>query len=51
MLSLFLEKKFLQSWDREYEIDQFEAVDIDTAEDFEFAKAVAAYLEKKEAIK
>lgn len=27
-----------------YEIDQFEAVDIDTAEDFEFAKAVAAYL-------
>lgn len=25
-------------------IDQFEAVDIDTAEDFEFAKAVAAYL-------
>lgn len=34
-----------------YEIDQFEAVDIDKAEDFEFAKAVAAYLEKKEAIK
>ena len=31
-----------------YEIDQFEAVDIDTAEDFEFAKAVAAYLKKKE---
>lgn len=28
-----------------YEIDQFEAVDIDTAEDFEFAKAVAIYLE------
>lgn len=28
-----------------YEIDQFEAVDIDTAEDFEFAKAVAMYLE------
>ena len=27
-----------------YEINQFEAVDIDTAEDFEFAKAVAAYL-------
>lgn len=27
-----------------YEIDQFEAVDIDTAEDFEFAKVVAAYL-------
>lgn len=30
-----------------YEIDQFEAVDIDTAEDFEFAKAVAAYLSNK----
>ena len=30
-----------------YEIDQFEAVDVDTAEDFEFAKAVAAYLAKK----
>lgn len=29
-----------------YEIDQFEAVDIDTAEDFEFAKAVAAHLAK-----
>ncbi|MCB7320971.1 acylneuraminate cytidylyltransferase family protein [Lacrimispora sp. 210928-DFI.3.58] len=29
-----------------YEIDQFEAVDIDTPEDFEFAKAVAAYLDK-----
>lgn len=29
-----------------YEIDQFEAVDIDTQDDFEFAKAVAAYLEK-----
>ncbi len=29
-----------------YEIDQFEAVDIDTREDFEFAKAVAAYLSK-----
>lgn len=27
-----------------FEIDQFEAVDIDTAEDFEFAKVVAAYL-------
>lgn len=27
-----------------FEIDQFEAVDVDTAEDFEFAKAVAAYL-------
>lgn len=30
-----------------YEIDQFEAVDIDTAEDFEFAKAVAMYLENQ----
>ena len=30
-----------------YEISQFEAVDIDTAEDFEFAEAVAAYLTKK----
>ncbi|MCD8290427.1 MAG: acylneuraminate cytidylyltransferase family protein [Prevotella sp.] len=29
-----------------YEIDQFEAVDIDTAEDFEFAKVVAVYLDK-----
>lgn len=29
-----------------YEIDQFEAVDIDTAEDFEFAKAVALYKTK-----
>lgn len=28
-----------------YIIDQFEAVDIDTAEDFEFAKAVANYLD------
>ena len=28
-----------------YEIDQFEAVDIDTAEDFEFAKAVAMYFD------
>lgn len=27
-----------------YEIDQFEAVDIDTPQDFEFAKAVASYL-------
>lgn len=27
-----------------YEIDQFEAVDIDEAEDFEFAKVVARYL-------
>ena len=30
-----------------YEIDQFEAVDIDTAEDFEFAKAVAMYFNNK----
>ena len=30
-----------------YEIDQFEAVDIDTAEDFEFAKAVAMYMAEK----
>lgn len=30
-----------------YEIDSFEAVDIDTAEDFRFAEAVAAYLKKK----
>ena len=30
-----------------YEIDQFEAVDVDTAEDFEFAKVVAEYLSKK----
>lgn len=29
-----------------YVIDQFEAVDIDTAEDFEFAKVVAKYLNK-----
>lgn len=29
-------------------IDQFEAVDIDTAEDYEFAKVVAEYLERKE---
>lgn len=29
-----------------YEIDQFEAVDIDTGEDFEFAQAVAAYLSR-----
>ena len=29
------------------EIDQFEAVDIDTAEDFEFARAIAMYLESK----
>lgn len=28
-----------------FEIDEFEAVDIDTAEDFEFAKVVAAYLD------
>lgn len=33
-----------------YEIDQFEAVDIDTAEDFEFAKVVAQYLESNNAI-
>lgn len=30
-----------------YPIDQFEAVDIDTAEDFEFAKVVAQYLRNK----
>lgn len=30
-----------------YPIDQFEAVDIDTAEDFEFAKVVAQYLKAK----
>ena len=30
-----------------YGIDQFEAVDIDTAEDFEFAKAVATYYKNK----
>lgn len=30
-----------------YEIDQFEAVDIDVAEDYEFAKAVAGYLKKQ----
>lgn len=30
-----------------YEIDQFEAVDIDTAEDFEFAKVVAEYYKSK----
>lgn len=30
-----------------FEINQFEAVDVDTAEDFEFAKAVAAYLANK----
>lgn len=30
-----------------YTIDQFEAVDIDTAEDFEFAEVVARYLEKR----
>lgn len=29
-------------------IDQFEAVDIDTAEDYEFAEVVAKYLERKE---
>ena len=31
-----------------YEIDQFESVDIDTAEDFEFAKAVGAYLNSQD---
>ena len=30
-----------------YEIDQFEAVDIDEAEDFEFAKVVAQYYRMK----
>lgn len=30
-----------------YVIDQFEAVDIDTKEDFEFAKAVGQYLQRK----
>lgn len=30
-----------------YEIDQFEAVDIDTAEDFKFAEAVALYRSQK----
>lgn len=30
-----------------YEIDPFEAIDIDTAEDFNFAEVAAAYLEKK----
>lgn len=30
-----------------YEIDQFEAVDIDTVEDFEFAKVVALYLQSR----
>lgn len=30
-----------------YSIDQFEAVDIDTAEDFEFAKVVAQYLKDR----
>ena len=30
-----------------YEIDQFEAVDIDTADDFEFAKVVAEFLKNK----
>lgn len=29
-----------------YVIDQFEAIDIDTAEDFEFAKVVAQYMNK-----
>ncbi len=31
-----------------YEIDQFEAVDIDAAADFEFAEVVAAYLSNRE---
>src|SRR5699024_10816900 len=30
-----------------YEIDQFEAVDIDTAEDFQFPKVVVAFLNSK----
>lgn len=30
-----------------YEIDQFEAIDIDTAEDFEFAQIAATYLTQK----
>jgi CMP-N-acetylneuraminic acid synthetase len=30
-----------------YQIDQFEAVDIDTREDFEFAEVVAQYLKRK----
>lgn len=30
-----------------YEVDAFEAIDIDTREDFEFAKAAAAYLNKR----
>ena len=30
------------------EVDPFEAVDIDTAEDFEFARAVAAYLQDRQ---
>ena len=29
-----------------YEIDQFEAVDIDVKEDYDFAKVVAAFLNK-----
>ena len=32
------------------ETDQFEAIDIDTAEDFEFAKAVAPYVKKNRGI-
>lgn len=31
-----------------YEIDQFEAVDIDTKDDFDFAKVVASFLAEKE---
>lgn len=30
-----------------YIVDQFEAIDIDTAEDYEFAKAIAEYLDKR----
>lgn len=34
-----------------YVIDEFEAVDIDEPEDFEFAKAVAIYYKKKGMLK
>ena len=34
-----------------YVIDEFEAVDIDEPEDFEFAKVVAAYYKKKGILK
>jgi len=30
-----------------YEVDSFEAIDIDDAEDFEMAQAVAAYFSKR----